>query len=557
MPLPTQTHTPIDSGHGDTPSRRRALLPGSLWAALAIGVLFAYVPRLGDPRGQTRPEEQFNMAISAEMHRIGAWATPTLDGTPTFFKPALLYWGERASYELFGLGVFGARLPAVVATLLLALVTALLARALGASAAVAALLCTGSAGFFMLGRMALTDAPLVLALTCAFGAVWQAHARGNGRWLWVAGAFVGLAVLAKGPVAGVIFLAGGLAFALLRRNRPRPDPLLRPADIAVGGVLGLLVAAPWYVLMLERHGKVFYDFFFVNMNANRFRSPWTLHSLGVLWGGLVGLLFPWTLLAVAAVVDALGRERRRDPRWLFGLCWAGATMLVFTLPAEKFPHYGLPALPPLALLVALLAKERAGSRALKWGAWGSALLCGAVAALVLGLARILPAAEAVVSIAALALAVFVYARRRIASAAAAGLMALAAVLGWLLPAAGFPPWPDGPVPQRPLGVLGPPGLVELVSGRPARYLLPEDVEPALARGDLVLLQEREFKGPPEEIVAVQRRFRSGVGFDEIVRAVRTGDPAPLFGRLLLVGRASAASGAPAANSTTSSDLTHD
>ncbi len=507
-------------------------------AGLAAVLAAAYLPELGTLSGQTRPEEQFNMSVSAEMHRLGAWATPTLDGAPWFYKPPLLYWLERAAYTLSAPSAFTARLPAALAAIALALLTGGLARRMGLNRALATLLTGGSLGLFMNGRLAITDSLLALALTGTFACLWEAHLRRDARWVVAAGALVGVGVLAKGPVAGAIVLVGAGAFALLRADRPRPDPLLRPWAIALAGLAALAVAVPWYALMLARHREAFFDFFFVQMNVDRFRTPWRLESLGVLWGGLVLALVPWLPLAIAGAVHALGRERRRQPRAVLALSWAAAVMLTFSVPAQKFVHYSLPAVPAFALLVALLWAERPDAAALRWGLRATAGVLALTALVGVVATRLLPWAPALAAALTAALGAGALLRRSLPLAAGAGLAVLAFALGWLTPAAGFPPWTTAPVPDRPLYTFREaPGLVEFASGRDATWLkTPEQRDEALERGGLVWMQERDFTGAPWEIIAEAPAMRLDVQPDDVLQALREGSLRPLVGRMVIVGR---------------------
>jgi 4-amino-4-deoxy-L-arabinose transferase-like glycosyltransferase len=510
------------------------------WSLAALTALLgaAYLPQLGTLSGPTRPEEQFNMAVSSEMHRLGAWATPTLDGSPWFYKPPLLYWLERVAYALSGPSAFTARLPAALAAIALALVTGGLARRMGASRALATLLCGGSLGLFMNGRLAITDSLLSLALALAFSFLWEAHRRVDGRWVVASGAAAGLGVLAKGPVAGVIFVVAALAFALLRTGRPRPDPLLRPGTLALATLVAILVAAPWYALMLARHREAFFDFFFVQMNVDRFRTPWRVESLAVLWGGLLLALVPWLPLAVSGVIDGLSPQRRRDPRVLLALCWASGVMLTFSVPAQKFVHYSLPAVPAFALLAALSSAERGDSKASRWGAQGTALvlLVGSLAGVVA--MRILPPLPALSVAVAAGLAAVAFFRGRLTAASGFALGAIAVALAWLTPAAGFAPWPHTPVPDRPLATFREaPGLVAFSSGRVVRYLKsPEERDAALASGTLVWMAERDFPGAPYAIVASAPSMRTDVAPEDVWQAFKEGGLRPLVGRMVIVGK---------------------
>lgn len=508
-------------------SRRETL---ALCALLAC----AYLPQLGALTGAARPEERFNMSVSAEMHRLGEWATPTLDGAPWFYKPPLLYWLERIAYSLSEPSAFTSRLPAALAAIALALLTGLLARRLGANGTLATLLTAGSVGLFLNGRMAITDSLLALALAGTFACLWEAHQRNDSRWVVAGGASLGVAMLAKGPVAGVIVLLGAGLFALLR-PRTRPDPLLRPGAIALAGLAALLVAAPWYVLMYARHGQQFIDFFFVQMNVDRFRTPWRFESLGVLWGGLLLTLTPWLPLAVAGSVNAF--KRWREPRVLFAWSWALAVMVTFSIPAQKFIHYSVPAAPAFALLVALTfgidSKSARIADAFMGVIFGVALVAGLLAM------RVLPWGAALLTACAAGVGVYACVKHRPTLIAGAGLVVTTLVLGWLTPAAGFSPWPSTPVPERPLYAWRePPGILEFASGRDAKWISePQQLEQALQSGGLVWMRERDFPGAPWAIIAETPATRGDVKPEDLVEAFKQGSLQPLTGRVLIVGRA--------------------
>src|SRR5690349_626404 len=179
-------------------------------------------------------DEGFYGAVVVDMIRRGDWVTPTLNGQPWFEKPILAYWLAVPSVSWFGEAV-GPRLPSVLCTLATALVLfRFVRRHLDDGVARLAVLvyCTNLL-VVGIGRMMMTDALLVLCLTLALTTFWEsisppptlpsdrdseassflAHdhrfetRRGPGSTLRLWSAFfVGLGVLAKGPVAAVLFL---------------------------------------------------------------------------------------------------------------------------------------------------------------------------------------------------------------------------------------------------------------------------------------------------------------------------------------------------------------
>src|SRR5687767_10480412 len=75
-----------------------------LFAGAALVVFFAglTMPLVG-------PDEPRYAQVAREMFERGDWITPTLGGFNWFEKPALLYWLQIASFNLFGVSEFAAR----------------------------------------------------------------------------------------------------------------------------------------------------------------------------------------------------------------------------------------------------------------------------------------------------------------------------------------------------------------------------------------------------------------------------------------------------------------
>ena len=117
--------------------------------------------------GLTDIDEGFYGAVVRDMLRRGDWITPTLNGVPWFEKPILSYWVAMPPVALFG-NEFGARMPSVVATLLTAWVWQWFLKRRGSPIAnLMPIAYCGSLLVVGVGRMMLTDAPLVLCLTVA------------------------------------------------------------------------------------------------------------------------------------------------------------------------------------------------------------------------------------------------------------------------------------------------------------------------------------------------------------------------------------------------------
>lgn len=295
-------------------------------------------------------DEGFYAAAAGEMIRRGDWITPWYNGAPWFEKPILIYWTAIPAIQLFGES-WGPRLPSVIATILTATVmTAFAARVIGEWAALwVGPMYVASPLVLGIGRMMLTDALLVLALNLAF-ASYYFSLTGDARWRWITGAALGLGVLAKGPVALILFGGVFIAFRLLCR-----DPRLRHRGGWAGGILALgVVIALWYVPAYLTNPQQFVQEFLIEQNFKRFtggdeahRVPWWSHPIYYPAVLLVGLA-PWSFRAFRRV-----DWQARTASHTYLLCWFLVPLLFFTVSGSKLPHYILPSAAPLILLIGM------------------------------------------------------------------------------------------------------------------------------------------------------------------------------------------------------------
>ncbi len=167
------------------------------------------------------------------------------------------------------------------------------------------------------------------------------------------GAFVGLAVLAKGPAA-LLLAAGAMALWALTTSRWRAAfRLMHPA--AIGAFC--IVALPWYILCAERNPD-FLRIFIFQHNFQRYLTPVFQHKQPFWFFGWITLLalLPWTVLLIPATREGLRLWREKswsDSPGFFFACWAFFPILFFSASQSKLPGYILPAIPALALLCAI------------------------------------------------------------------------------------------------------------------------------------------------------------------------------------------------------------
>ncbi len=338
-------------------------------ACLVFVANAASPPRLMDDMDAAQASVARNMLAS------GDWVTPKLNGIAFLDKPPLVYWMMLASYRVFGVHDWAARLPLALAVVLLCWVTYSFARwAFDEEAGLfAGVALATSAGLFLFTRILIPDAALTLAIT---GAVWawlrlleddpeEEHPL---RWSLILGACFGAGLLAKGLIAVVFPVMAAVAYMGLTRQL-FSWPAWRRLHLGTVAVVTLLVAAPWHTLAILRnppyfafamHGGPgqyhgFFWFYFLNEHLLRFlnlRYPHDYNTVPRLWFWLLNLvwLFPWSAYLMAAPKLSFRPASRAGRARLMAICWIAVVMLFFTFSTTQ-EYYSMPIYPALALLI--------------------------------------------------------------------------------------------------------------------------------------------------------------------------------------------------------------
>ena len=325
-------------------------------AASTAAVALLWLALLAWARPLMLPDEGRYVGVAWEMMRSGDWLTPTLNGLPYFHKPPLFYWITAASMSLFGVG----ELPARAAPLLGAWAGAMavflfLRRWWGTSAALLALVVLLAQPLFYIGGQ-FANLDMLVAGCITVTILLLAHAalayerQESFRWPLAAGyAAAAVGVLAKGLIGFVLPALVVGAWLLVRRRWRTVVALVSPAGAAVF----LAITAPWFVAMQSRFAG-FLDYFFVVQHFRRFAAG-GFNNVQPLWfypAVVVALTLPW----LPWLRPQLDRARLSDPlrgdvRWLMVL-WFVLVVAFFSIPASKLVGYVLPAVAPLAVLLA-------------------------------------------------------------------------------------------------------------------------------------------------------------------------------------------------------------
>ena len=303
-----------------------------------------------------------------EMLATGDWVLPRLAGEPRLRKPPLAYWLTAAAYRITGRSdEFAARLPSALAALA---TVGLLAWGAGRWFGPRIGCLTGlfhATTYWTLayGKCAQIDSTLALLtagaiLSAAYDRLIddppQPALAIFGFWI-----LLGLAVLAKGPVALGVVLPTAVAYRLLRRSRPGDRPFFRQWATLAGLLFAFLpLALAWPAAIAWSHPEVIS--LWNEQSVGRFLAhwgpdtrPWFYYLYEV-----PRLTLPWSPIWITGLLGATWVAARRPGSWdrpddrrLLLWLWAFVAVVFFSLSAGKRAHYILPGLAPFSLLAAL------------------------------------------------------------------------------------------------------------------------------------------------------------------------------------------------------------
>jgi len=311
--------------------------------------------------GLWEPDEARYAEIAREMLASGNFVVPHLNYVAYVEKPPLLYWMGAAWMVVLGVNEYSARLTPALAALAGVLMTWVFARRTidpGRALLAGAILAT-SVLYAVMAQVLTTDMLLTAAITAALFSMFL-HWREGGRWCWIGYVAIALGVLTKGPVAIVI---PALTVAIFLWWQGELRGALRRFHVLAGAAIVVIIAAPWFVAVSLREPG-FVDFYFVGEHLRRFWEPSYSHGepfyyyVPVMAAGMM----PWTLMAPLVAWRGLART----PVDRFCVVAAVVILALFSAASSKLIPYILPALPPLAVLLA----DGILARALPHGAGG-------------------------------------------------------------------------------------------------------------------------------------------------------------------------------------------
>jgi len=325
------------------------------------------------------PDENFYVTSTRNMIDSGDYITPVYNNEKRFAKPIIFYWMVAASYKIFGVNLFSARLVSSFFASLCIPVVYMIARRLfnPKIAVISALLLPGCFLHFQIARWAITDMTLnffILSVFYFFVRGFQGKSNKNISY-YFAYICMGIGFMIKGPIAIIIpaLVIGG--FLITLRNWEELSRL----RLGYGTMILAAIILPWFVTMLVIHGDEFKNHILGAELRDRIvhDTPFSLYYFGV----IIRYYLPWSFFFVAALVvrfrpilalsTSLPSTKRYflflleklktwhnnithkdNQAFLFSTLWLVFPLILFTLFRIEHSRYMLPASAPIAMITA-------------------------------------------------------------------------------------------------------------------------------------------------------------------------------------------------------------
>lgn len=343
----------------------------------SLGTLF-FLPFLGAVH--LFDWDEINFAESArEMLVTGNYARVQINFEPFWEKPPLFIWLQALSMHLFGINEFAARFPNAIFGLL-TLLTLLLLGTRHFDAQFGFFWALAYFGSFLphfYFKTGIIDPVFNFFIFLGVYEIFRASFatdRCTRVWhLLLAGTFVGLGIMTKGPVALLVSGLSGAIYAGVMFYRTQVWRLTL-SDGVIFVLVSLLVSALWYGVETAQNGAWFLKAF-ISYQIGLFREPVAGHGQPFYYHFVVLLfgVFPASFIAIPAFRSSAEEKSERAAWRLMMIILFGVVLTIFSISTTKIVHYSSLCYFPLTFLAAYQIHQVQTGK-VKWSGWLSVLL---------------------------------------------------------------------------------------------------------------------------------------------------------------------------------------
>ena len=340
-------------------NRKHFVLLGLILFLIVVRFVAMYTLPLADTTEARYGHTAYLMATTND------WITPYFDlNVPFWGKPPFSFWMQALAYKIFGINDFSARVPSMLFTLLsMGLIFKYLKTFYNFTTALWA--CVVYLSFllvYILSGAIITDPYLAFSTTLSMIAFIMTLKNQESYWKYFFFVGLGIGLLSKGPLA--LVLVGGALFIWLIFDFKNRFNELKKFPWVKGSLLTLALSLPWYIIA-EIKSPGFLNYFIIGEHFKRFLDPgWggdlygTAHkkAKGTIWIMWLGAAFPWVFVVFYAFIKNIKSSfwvLRNNSELTYFISWSLFTMIFFSAAGNILVTYILPALPALAILVAI------------------------------------------------------------------------------------------------------------------------------------------------------------------------------------------------------------
>lgn len=320
---------------------------------ILISYLLLFVPFLGQIH--LFDWDEINFAEAArEMIVSGDWINVQINFEPFWEKPPLFIWLQAVSMKLFGVTDFAARFPNVVIgfVTLLALYFPVLKNYGKQAAIFTLLLYLGSFTPHFYFKSGIIDPLFNLLMYLSVLYLVKAIQLRTYTSFFYAGLFLGLAVLAKGPVSILLVGLTGLFFQLVFKVNFYS---FKNLAVLVFGLLSMPLV--YFGVQVYENGWWFIKEFIV-YQIDLFKNPVASHGQPFYYHFMVLLIgsFPVFILSFGSMISVrpVGGDNTLY-RWMKVLFWV--VLVVFSLVTTKIVHYSSMCYIPMVIVAGVKISE--------------------------------------------------------------------------------------------------------------------------------------------------------------------------------------------------------
>lgn len=295
--------------------------------------------------------ESRNLVTAHEMIEYDNWLVPTMNGKLRLEKPPLPTWVSAGIEYIQPDNISMQRAASGIMATIMVFFLYFFAFKLSGNrllGLLSALVLATSFNVIMAGRVATWD---IYCHSFMLGAIFffyqgMTSLRSSWRMFILAGLFLGLSFLGKGPVA---FYALLLPFLISYIAVYRPSFRRKGLPIAVMVLVFVVVSFWWYLYLIIFHKDMTMYVWakestaWMERNVRPWYYYWQFFAESGIWSLflLTGLCWPW-----------LKRKVTMKKEYTFAVVWTFVTLVLLSLFPEKKTRYLLPILVPSAMVVA-------------------------------------------------------------------------------------------------------------------------------------------------------------------------------------------------------------